>query len=311
MSNEVTDRINNESDKKCSILETVNTDQSSNDVSSSNIVSSPNNEQSNDNYPITNNDITDIAKEKNNYEVVFFVKYNYNPRPSLENMTNFFNNYGVVNHIDCPEGRNYAFVFMTSLSTTVEHRRTRTTINQIIKDMNPETKFHISVASSRKTNYHGYQQYPDQNNGYYLNQNNRYYPSQNNRYYPNQNNRYYSNQNQRYFNQNNQQYPNQYNQRYPNLVQQQNKPSYNNNHRTSYVQENNNNQQLNRHIRYNNFDNRNNYQNPNNLEYDRPSHPNHLNLLNYHTNRAVNQNLQDLYVRNSNQNQGIRYPNNN
>ncbi|XWV26053.1 putative low complexity protein [Tupanvirus soda lake] len=97
-------------------------------------------------------------KEKVNYEVVFFVRYNNSDRPSSEEITNFFNNYGAVHHVNCPEGRNYAFVFMSSLSTTAEHRRTRTTISQIIHDMTPENRFHITVASSnRGTQYRGTQ----------------------------------------------------------------------------------------------------------------------------------------------------------
>lgn len=107
-----------------------------------------------------NNDINDfdhdepvetlpvVQKEKPNYEVVFFARYRHNPRPSAEEITSLFNNYGQVHHVNCPEGKNYAFIFMTSLSTTVEHRRTRTTIGQIIHDMTPETRFHITVASS-------------------------------------------------------------------------------------------------------------------------------------------------------------------
>lgn len=91
-------------------------------------------------------------REKVNYEVVFFARYKHNPRPSNEDIIKFFNNYGVVHHVNCPDRRNYAFVFMNSLSTPVEHRRTRTTISQIIQDMNPENRFHISVANSNRGN---------------------------------------------------------------------------------------------------------------------------------------------------------------
>ena len=90
-------------------------------------------------------------KERPDYEVVFFARYGSNPRPPIEKITDFFNKYGVVHHVNCPEGRNYAFVFMSSLNTTAEHRRTRTTISQIIKDMTPETRFHLTVASSNRT----------------------------------------------------------------------------------------------------------------------------------------------------------------
>lgn len=87
---------------------------------------------------------------RTSYEVVFFAKYNKNPRPTLEQMTNFFNGYGTVHHINYPTDRNYAFIFMTKLSTNAEHRRTRTTIGQIIHDMTPETQFRITVASSNR-----------------------------------------------------------------------------------------------------------------------------------------------------------------
>jgi len=101
--------------------------------------------------------------ERPTYEVVFFVRYNKNARPSLEEITTFFNLYGCVHHINCPEGRNYAFIFMTSLNTTAEHRRTRTIIGQIISDMSPESRFHITVASSnREKNRYP----PDQSYGY-------------------------------------------------------------------------------------------------------------------------------------------------
>lgn len=87
---------------------------------------------------------------KGSYEVVFFAKYNVNPRPSIEDMTKFFETYGTVHHINYPVNKNYAFIFMSSLSTPVEHRRTRTTISQIIREMTPGTRFHITVASSNR-----------------------------------------------------------------------------------------------------------------------------------------------------------------
>ena len=92
----------------------------------------------------------ETVKERPHYEVVFFVRYGVNPRPSLEELTNLFNRYGEVHHINCPQDKNFAFVFMSKLSTDVEHRRTRVTISQIIKDMTPETRFHITVASSNR-----------------------------------------------------------------------------------------------------------------------------------------------------------------
>lgn len=99
--------------------------------------------------------------QKPNYEVVFFVRYNVPnvPRPSDEQIKTFFNKYGVVHHVKCPENRNFAFVYMTSLNTSAEHRRTRATISQIIHEMTPENRFHITVASS---NYRRFQQRPFQ-----------------------------------------------------------------------------------------------------------------------------------------------------
>uniref|UniRef100_A0A6G6ACX5 RRM domain-containing protein n=1 Tax=Borely moumouvirus TaxID=2712067 RepID=A0A6G6ACX5_9VIRU len=97
--------------------------------------------------------------EKPSYEVVFFARYNKDKRPSSEDITNFFNKYGVVHHVKCPESRNCAFIFMTSLNTTAEHRRTRTTISQIIHDMTPENQFHITVADGRRP-----RQYHNNNN---------------------------------------------------------------------------------------------------------------------------------------------------
>ena len=114
---------------------------------------------------VTNNDIRETAAaaaerseiapaiDRVNYEVVFFCRYNTNPRPLTEEVIAFFNNYGVVHHVNCPEGRNYAFIFMTSLNTTAEYRRTRATIAQIIHDMTPENRFHITVASSNRGNF--------------------------------------------------------------------------------------------------------------------------------------------------------------
>lgn len=90
-------------------------------------------------------------RERPNYEVVFFIRYGVNPRPSSEELTTYFSNYGDVDHINCPQDKNFAFVFMARLNTATEYRRTRTTIGQIIRDMTPETRFHITVASSNRT----------------------------------------------------------------------------------------------------------------------------------------------------------------
>lgn len=90
-----------------------------------------------------------LVTPKIKYQVVFFLKYS-SVRPPMDDIITFFNNYGEVHHVNCPENKNIAFVFMTSLSTPVEHRRTRTTISQIIKDMPTENRFHITVASSNR-----------------------------------------------------------------------------------------------------------------------------------------------------------------
>lgn len=129
---------------------------------------------------VVNDPIVPATSTRNNYEVVFFARYKINPRPSAEDVTSFFNKYGVVHHVNCPEGRNFAFIFMTSLSTPVEHRRTRTTISQIIHEMTPETRFHITVASSTMGSRP--ESYPSQYNNSYPNQYNNSYPNQSRQY---------------------------------------------------------------------------------------------------------------------------------
>ena len=98
--------------------------------------------------PVTDSPV--LSNTKVNYEVVFFVRYTNSPRPSAEELTNLFNTYGRVHHVNSPEDKNFAFVFMTSLSTTLEHRRTRSTISQIIQDMPMDKKFYITVAGSNR-----------------------------------------------------------------------------------------------------------------------------------------------------------------
>lgn len=139
--------------------------------------------------------------ERPSYEVVFFARYYESyPRPSEEEITKFFNNYGTVHHVKCPDDKEYAFVFMTSLSTTEEHRRTRATITQIIKDMTPETKFRVTVASSNRPRYNNqgnYGNYNGYNNGYGNNYNR---PQSNTNYPPRQ--QRYNNYNNNYNNSN-------------------------------------------------------------------------------------------------------------
>nr|WBF70658.1 hypothetical protein [Megavirus caiporensis] len=98
----------------------------------------------------SSNTVSEQSTEKPKYEVVFFARYNKGQRPSVDVITTHFSNYGVVHHVKCPDSRNCAFIFMTSLSTTAENRRTRTTIRQIIHDMTRENQFHISVADGRR-----------------------------------------------------------------------------------------------------------------------------------------------------------------
>ena len=91
------------------------------------------------------------SSDRRNFEVVFFVKYvNYVPFPSSDEVTNYFSKYGTVHHVKMYPDKKYVFVYMTSLSTTVPYKRTRTTISQIIKDIVPENKFYINVARSNR-----------------------------------------------------------------------------------------------------------------------------------------------------------------
>lgn len=95
---------------------------------------------------------TPNKKEHVNYEVVFFIRYHTIGRPDAEQVSLYFSKYGQVHHVNCPQNKNYAFVFMLSLNTSSTHRRTRNTINQIVAEMTPENHFHITVASSNRGN---------------------------------------------------------------------------------------------------------------------------------------------------------------
>jgi hypothetical protein len=87
------------------------------------------------------------------YEVVFFSKYRYGRRPSNEYVTAFFEKYGVVDHVEAEEGKNFCLVFMTKLNTTLQHHRTRFTLNQIIQDtdtLSNEDRPIVEVARRKK-----------------------------------------------------------------------------------------------------------------------------------------------------------------
>lgn len=99
-----------------------------------------------------NQPIQPTQPTQSNCEVVFFAKYKNYPRPGIDNITCFFNNYGTVTHVICPHDKNFAFIAMDSLNigTDVEYGRINKTISQIIHDLTPETQFHITVANSNR-----------------------------------------------------------------------------------------------------------------------------------------------------------------
>jgi hypothetical protein len=67
---------------------------------------------------------------------------------------------------------------MTSLNTTSEYRRTRITIENIINDMTPENRFHITVASSNHgTTTRGKFGSNKKQNNYFAQQSTHNYPS--------------------------------------------------------------------------------------------------------------------------------------
>jgi hypothetical protein len=102
--------------------------------------------------PDTN--LTATAPVERKYAVVFFAKYyaQENPRPSEDSIQGFFNMYGQVDHVECPAGKNFAFIYMNSLSTQAEKSKTKNTMSAIIQSMTPETRFHLGVASMRYQN---------------------------------------------------------------------------------------------------------------------------------------------------------------
>lgn len=102
------------------------------------------------------------------YEVVFFSKYRYGRRPSDHDVMTFFEKYGTVDHVESEEGKNFCLVFMSQLNTTLQHHRTRFTINQIIQDTDSlpdEDRPIVDVARRRK---------PRRNNNRYRNNNEEY-----------------------------------------------------------------------------------------------------------------------------------------
>ena len=130
------------------------------------VVTDSNNVENEETNVVENDNVENTTEKPSRYEVVFFARYHTNPRPSSDDVTKYFSNYGTVDHVNCPEGRNYAFVFMASLNTTAEHRRTRSTISQIISDMTPENRFHITVASSNRVGYSRQNNYPQHPSNY-------------------------------------------------------------------------------------------------------------------------------------------------
>jgi len=124
--------------------------------------------------------VNEEENENNNerikYEVVLYAAYNNEsyPRPSEEDIEKFFNKYGKVDHIVCPEDKNCAFIFMESLNTDAEFKRTRTVINEIIKNMTTEENFYITVARSKRSNYHRRGEYQRSQNPRYRYPNDRY-----------------------------------------------------------------------------------------------------------------------------------------
>ena len=90
------------------------------------------------------------------YELVLFAKYGFKDiqkRPSEEDIIAFFNNYGVVSHVSCPENKQFAIVYMTSIKTSAVHQKAFAVIGDIVNSMTEENKFHISIANARHGNH--------------------------------------------------------------------------------------------------------------------------------------------------------------
>ncbi len=201
-------------------------------------------------------------QEKVSYEVVFFARYNSElyPRPSEKDIVSFFNEYGVVHHVRCPENNNFAFVFMTSLNTPEEHKRTRSTIYKIIQDMTPETKFRVTVASSNRPRY---PQNQGNNNRFNGNQNDQYGNQQRRPFYKKQN---YDNAPRQNYPRNNQ--SNNYNNQSDNYDNQSN--NYDNQYSNGYVGHYNNDANNNGYRKQYNNNYAGNYNRGRNQGYDNP-----------------------------------------
>lgn len=108
----------------------------------------------------TSNQLTQVSApeqqgpKKNQYEVVFFARYNNRDSryvPTVDDVKNFFSKFGTVDRVDYKNDKNIAYVYMTKLATTQTFLRTRSTITNMIAEMTPETKFYVSVARSSKS----------------------------------------------------------------------------------------------------------------------------------------------------------------
>jgi hypothetical protein len=106
--------------------------------------------------------VMDDPIDEENNEIIFFVRYDYlvrkaagyagelcstkhyNPRPSSGEIFDLFNCYGQVHHVDYPDYKNYAFVFISN----IDYRQTLSIISQIKRNMTPNNRFHINFAGS-------------------------------------------------------------------------------------------------------------------------------------------------------------------
>lgn len=147
---------------------------------------------------LSNEQNSESLNNEANCVVVFISRYNMIPRPNIENIKNLFSKYGTVSQVMCPQNANIALVSMcnlvelanNSLNNVSEYRsndintKVYNIINDIIINMNPNAKFHVSIA---KTNQ--YRKNKNMNNSgsgrFYNNYNKHKFPQyMNNRYYP-------------------------------------------------------------------------------------------------------------------------------